>query len=128
MKNKQLLKNILIYLGLTLMVSGYIFPQYLDSLDEIWIYNFARGIANGLLPYKDISMIVSPLFPMICALFLKIFGNEMIVLRAIEVLVTASILFTLYQIMKRLNTNKGIALLITIRNILYVSRHILLRL
>lgn len=128
MKNKPLIKDILIYLGLATMVSGFIFTQRLDSLDEIWIYNFARGIANGLLPYKDISMIISPLLPMICAVFLKIFGNEMIVLRGVEVLVTAAILFTIYKIMIKLNINKGISLLLAMRNISNIYRRILLRL
>lgn len=114
LKNKALLKNILLYFGFALMVSGYIFLQNLNSLDEIWIYNFARCIANGLLPYKDISMIISPLFPMICAVFLKIFGNEMIVLRVLEVFVTAGILLAVYKIMRKLNINKGIALILSI--------------
>ena len=128
MKNKPLIKNILIYLGFAAIISGYVFTQALDSLDEIWVYNFARGIANGLLPYKDISMIITPLFPAICAIFLKVFGNEMIVLRVIEVFVTAGIVFTIYKIMKKLKINKGIALLLTMRNILPIRRYILFRL
>ena len=128
MKNKPLIKNILIYLGFAAIISGYVFTQALDSLDEIWVYNFARGIANGLLPYKDISMIITPLFPAICAIFLKVFSNEMIVLRVIEVFVTAGIVFTIYKIMKKLKINKGIALLLTMRNILPIRRYILFRL
>lgn len=114
LKNKKLLKNILLYLGFALLVMGYIFTKSLNSLDEIWGYNFARGIANGLLPYKDISMIISPLLPMVCAIFLKIFGDQIIVLRILETFEVAGILFIMYKIMKELKINRGIALLLTI--------------
>lgn len=56
-------------------------------------------------------MIITPLFPYICALFLKIFGDEIIVLRVIECIGTASILFLTYKILKRLNVNESIALI-----------------
>lgn len=120
MKDKKLLKNIFLYLGLAIMVSGSIFIQNLDNLDEIWVFNFAKCIADGLLPYRDFSIIITPLFPMVCAGFLKIFGNELLVLRILECLETAAILFTMYKIMERLKINKGIALLFVMRNILYL--------
>lgn len=46
LKDKKILKDILIYLGLALMVSGAVLIQRIGNLDEIWVYNFARGIAN----------------------------------------------------------------------------------
>ena len=110
MKDKQLLKNLLLYFGLAIMVSGSIFIQNLDNLDEIWVFNFAKCIADGLLPYRDFSIIITPLFPMVCAGFLKIFGNELLVLRVLECLETAAVLFTMYKIMERLKINKGITL------------------
>ena len=47
--------------------------------DEIWNYGFAYNIATGLIPYKDFNMIVTPLFPMISAIFMKIFGINIII-------------------------------------------------
>lgn len=47
-ENKPVTKNILIYLGLVLVVSGGVFMQAVSSLDEIWIFNFARCIANRI--------------------------------------------------------------------------------
>ena len=46
-------KNILIILLLFLAVSAIIIPKQLNNLDEIWNFNFARNIANDLLPYTD---------------------------------------------------------------------------
>lgn len=46
MKDNKLLKNILLYLLFAIIPLGYVFCQTLSNLDEIWVYNFARGIAN----------------------------------------------------------------------------------
>lgn len=110
MKLKKTLKNIVLFIGLALIASGNVFMQELQNLDEIWIYNFARCIYDGLLPYKDFSIIITPLFPMISAIFLKIFVNEMVSLRIAEVLQIAAILFMTFKILRRLEINKGIAL------------------
>ncbi len=111
MKNKLLVKNILIYLGLILLVSGKIFIRELNNLDEIWGFNFARCISEGLLPYKDFSIILTPLLPMISGIFLKIFGTELIVFRFLECFEVATILFVIYKILGRLEINKGISLI-----------------
>ena len=113
MKSKNLLIDIAIILGFMLIISGNVFVQQFSNLDEIWIYNFGRCIINGLLPYKDFSIIITPLFAYISASFLKIFGDEMIVLRFAEVLQTALILFMSYKVLERLNVNKGVSILFT---------------
>ena len=114
MKSKKLLIDIAIILGFMLIISGNVFVQQFSNLDEIWIYNFGRCIINGLLPYKDFSIIITPLFAYISASFLKIFGDEMIVLRFAEVLQTALILFMSYKVLERLNVNKGVSILFTL--------------
>lgn len=126
MKNKFVLKNIVLFIGFIVIASSNVFIQELSNLDEIWIYNFARCILEGLLPYKDFSIIITPLFPMISAIFLKIFGNEMVVLRIAETVLIATILFMMLKILRRLNVNKGISLLFVIRNLLYVFSSIFL--
>ena len=126
MKNRKILKNIILFIGFMLIASGNVFVQAFSNLDEIWIYNFARCIVDGLLPYRDFSSIITPLFPMISAIFLKIFGNEMVVLRGIEVIEIAAILFMTFKVLKMLNVNKGVALILVLRNVLYVFNSILL--
>ena len=125
MKNKQVLKNILIILGFAVIAGGNVFVQQFSNLDEIWIFNFGRCIINGLIPYRDFNIIIPPLFPYICGLFLKIFGNEMIVLRFAETLEIALILFMTFKILERLKVNKGISLLFTMRNILFIISYFL---
>ena len=114
MKCKKILINIAIILGFMLIISSNVFIQQLSNLDEIWIYNFGRCIINGLVPYKDFSIIITPLFAYISAFFLKIFGDEMIVLRFAEVMQTAFVLFMVYKVLERLKVNEGLSLMFTL--------------
>ncbi|MCI9365221.1 MAG: hypothetical protein HFJ54_00925 [Clostridia bacterium] len=120
MNYKSVLKNVGLILCFILIVSGNVFMQEFSSLDEIWVFNAAKCIANGLVPYRDFNMITTPLFSIICSVFLKIFGNEMIVMRVLESIMTAVILFMIYRILRRLNINKGVSLLSVIRNISFL--------
>ena len=50
-----------------------------NTLDFYWNYNNSLQITNGLLPYKDISIITTPLFHLLCSAFMLIFGKKIIV-------------------------------------------------
>ena len=73
-------KNIILFAFIFFIVLSIIIIKPINDLDEIWNYNTARAISNGLIPYKDISMITTPLLPMITAIFLK-FSNQLIISR-----------------------------------------------
>ena len=89
-----------------ILITAAILPKKLNNLDELWNYNFARNILEGKIPYKDFNMITTPLLPIVCGIFLKIFGNELIVMRVIGIFLNATILFSLYKIFKELKINK----------------------
>lgn len=33
------------------------------GMDEVWNYGFSNNIYNGMIPYKDFNMIVTPFYP-----------------------------------------------------------------
>lgn len=103
---KILNSNIFIFIIIFLMVSPIILSRSLNNLDEIWNYNFARNIADGLIPYKEFNMIITPLLSFICGLFLKIFGNELITMRILACILISSIFFIIYLILKKCKINK----------------------
>ena len=45
------------------------------DLDEIWVYNVSRGIAQGLVPYRDIQMVFMPLYNFLFAIPLLVVRN-----------------------------------------------------
>lgn len=51
-------------------------PLYLD---EIWNYGFAHSIYQGLVPYKDFNLVITPFFPFIVSLFFQLFGSNMLI-------------------------------------------------
>ena len=76
------------------------------DLDEIWNYNTANAFAMGLIPYKQVSMITTPLLPMINSIFLKIFFNSIITYRVVMGIVFALIVLFIYLIIKELSNKK----------------------
>ena len=95
-------QSILVFLGLFLMISPIILSKPLNNLDEIWIYNFAKNMADGLIPYRDFNMITTPLLPMISGSFLDIFGNELIIMRILAIFLCTFILFFAFKILNKL--------------------------
>lgn len=105
-------KNILLVLSIFIIIFSIIIIKPITDLDEIWNYNTARAISGGLIPYKDISMITTPLLPMITAIFLKTIANEVIVSRILASILWTGILFTTYKILKKLLKEENICLIL----------------
>lgn len=98
--------EILLFLFILAIMLGLILKNPIYNLDEIWNYNFAHEIIRGLIPYKDINMVITPLFPYLIAGLLKIFGDELIVFRIIEALLMTSIFFITYKILNKIQGKK----------------------
>ncbi len=64
-ETKEKLINIDVFGIAILLFLATVLPRNLANLDEIWNFNFARNIANGLIPYKDFNMLQTPLLPFI---------------------------------------------------------------
>jgi hypothetical protein len=109
MKKKELLFIAFIFI----IIFSIIIIKPIGDLDEIWNYNTARAISEGLIPYKDISMITTPFLPIITAIFLKIIANEVIVSRVFASIIWTGILFTTYKIFEKLIKEENICLILT---------------
>lgn len=109
MKNKTFkVKDILIFSFIVIVCFSNIFSNTIGNLDELWNYNFARNIHDGLVPYRDFNIVQMPLLSMICAIALKIFGNQLIIMRFLAVGLMSLMFFISYKILK-LVTNERIA-------------------
>ena len=79
MKNYKFINYILLFFFsflflffLQLLLSG-------SRLDFYWNYNNSLQISNGLIPYKDISLLTTTLFHYIVSFFLLLFGKNIII-------------------------------------------------
>lgn len=108
---KSKIEKVYVVIVILIIVTSIIISKPLDDLDEIWNYNFARNIAIGNMPYKDFNMITMPLFPNICAIFLIIFGNELIIMRILAIILCTGILLLTNKILRTLKVNKQLSYL-----------------
>lgn len=73
------------------------------SMDSIWNFGFSYNISKGLIPYIDFNMVVGPFYNLLIALFLKLFGNYMIVFQVANSAIISIVLVFVYKKI-RLNT------------------------
>ena len=66
--------------------------------DEVWNYGFAYSIYNGLIPYKDFNMIITPLFPFLLAFFMLIFNSNIIVVHIVNSVILVIMCLILYKL------------------------------
>ena len=76
-------------------------------MDEIWIYQFARRILYNQIPYRDYFMIVAPFQAQINSLILRIFSDQLYVLRIFAYLMALSNLYLFFLISVRLSFSKN---------------------
>ena len=109
--NKKKIINILIQFSIfTLSLVLFLVARLTASatdLDEVWNYNTANAFAMGLIPYKQVSMITTPLLPMINSIFLKIVFNGIITYRVVMGIIFALIVLFIYLIIRELSS-KGL--------------------
>lgn len=119
-------KNILLILYIFIIIFSITIVKPISNLDEIWNYNTARAISEGLVPYKDVSMITTPLLPIITSMFLLVI-NEVIISRVLLAILWAGIIFAIYKIIEMLIKEENISLICTaligilIRDILFID-------
>ena len=101
-------KELVIIVVLLITISSIILTRELNNLDEIWNFNFGINISNGNLPYKDFNMVQTPLSAFILGMALKIFGNELLVMRLLGVTLCTAILYVIYKILNKLKVNKSV--------------------
>ena len=112
MKNKKIIKDIILFIIIALFFTSNILIRQINNLDELWNYNFASNISNGLVPYKDFNMVVTPLLSIIGGIFLSIFGKELIVIRILNILLNTGVIFIMYKIMTELKIKDYISLIL----------------
>lgn len=94
MKNKK--KDIIVLL-LIIMYTGVLITYSNADNDLIWNYGFSYNIASGLTMYKDFNMVITPLYPALCGLFMCLFGNNFISFNIINTLLISSMYYFIYK-------------------------------
>ena len=121
-KSKKIILNLIFWIAIFIVCFASIMKDGITNLDELWNFNTARAIMKGLVPYKEISMITTPFLPFVVSIFLKIFGDEIIVFRILTGIVLSTIFFLCYVISYKLTEKRGVGL-ITSLALIYLCRY-----
>lgn len=111
---KILKKENIFFLFLIAYVFSFIIVKPISNLDELWNYNMARTISEGLIPYKEVSMVITPLLSFINAVFLLILGNNLIIMRILASVLCATILYVTFKIFLLLTRKIKISVIFTL--------------
>ena len=94
-RNSKYLYLFILFLILTFCISTFVIPLY--NGDEVWNYGFSYNISSGLVPYRDFSMLQTPLYFYISSVFIKIFGNYLYSIHIFSSLYITLIMLMLYK-------------------------------
>ena len=107
-KKGKIVLNIVIFIFLLIINFIFIMSKSINNLDEIWNYNMANQIARGLIPYKDISMVMTPFSQFLMATFL-LFFNSVFTFRIIGTILATFITAVACDIVKKITQSRVVA-------------------
>ena len=107
-KKGKIVLNIVIFIFLLIINFIFIMSKSINNLDEIWNYNMANQIARGLIPYKDISMVMTPFSQFLMAMFL-LFFNSVFTFRIIGTILATFITAVACDIVKKITQSRVVA-------------------
>lgn len=112
---KQFIKNetILVFILIIFAVSAFAFNIGLGSNDELWNFSNIYKMTNGKTIYKELNVIITPLFFYIGKIIFEFLGSNYLVFRIYNVIICTIFYMLIYTIYKTLGI-KGK------RNILYL--------
>lgn len=101
MKRRKYLIGLLTLITVFICSVLLIINQPVNNLDELWNYNFARCMYNGMLPYKDFSMITTPLSSVLLQICMIIFGDGLLVYRWCGIVLFLFLALAMYMFFNR---------------------------
>lgn len=93
---KKYKKDILILIIIFIYVGILVSFSNADN-DLIWNYGFSYNIASNLIVYKDFNMVITPLYPFICGLVMKLLGNNFFIFNFTNIVLLSSMYYYIYK-------------------------------
>lgn len=116
--------NIIVLLIITIVVSAMTFWVLAFANDELWAFSSIYKMVNGYTIYKDINVIITPLFYYVGEIFFRLFGSNYLVFRVYQTLIFIFMWFSVYQLFKALKVKK-INSLLYLLGIMFVYRYVM---
>ena len=115
---KQILKkydNLIMLFVMIALSSSFLLAVPLDANDELWNFSNVYKMVNGMQIYKELNVIITPLFFFFGKIMLQVFGDNYLIFRIYSVVIINTCVFYLvYQIFKTMKVQKINAIFFTI--------------
>ena len=92
LKKKDILILIIIFI-----YTGILITYSNADNDLIWNYGFSYNFANHLLMYKDYNMVITPLYPFLGGILIKILGNNFLIFNLYNTILSTILYYYLYK-------------------------------
>ena len=96
---KDKFKFILVFLGLSIFFFGINYFNVVND-DLIWNYGFCSNFAKGMTMYKEYNMVITPLYPAVFGILMKLLGNNMLVFYILNSFVPAAVMMFVHKMNK----------------------------
>ena len=115
-------KDIDIIIVICLIVAKACFYLRMNWSDELWNFANSYKMFEGYKIYRDINVIITPLFFYVAQIFFKIFGATILSFKIYNFFISSSIIIIIYKIFKNLKIVRRRAIAYTlVITILFVS-------
>lgn len=121
-KKKKIVEEIIFFIISFFIMFSSLYSRDMNNVDEMWTFSFSSKLANGYMVYRDYNMVQTPLFLQITALFLKLFGNTMIVSCFVGSIIGASICLIQYITLRYLKVEKKATSIFMVFLVFYLSK------
>ena len=95
-------EKVIVLLFIIISVMTFSFNIALEANDELWNFSNIYKMANGYTIYKDLNVIITPLFFYIGSFIFKIMGSNYFIFRVYNVLIFSIFYFLIYEIYRTL--------------------------
>lgn len=92
LKKKDILILIIIFI-----YTGILITYSNADNDLIWNYGFSYNFANHLLMYKDYNMVITPLYPFLGGILMRILGNNFLIFNLHNTILSTILYYYLYK-------------------------------
>ena len=107
--------NLIMILIMLLISSSFLLTISLDANDELWNFSNIYKNTNCFEIYKDLNVIVTPLFFFLGKIILETFGTNYLIFRIYSVVIlNTCVFFCIYQIFRKLQMQKLNAMFFTV--------------
>lgn len=112
--NYEKYHKVYVFILFMFLLAGSEFTRYVRANDELWNFQSIYKMYNGFTLYKDVNVIITPLFFTIGNGIFHLLGANVFIFRVYNMLIFGALYLSIYILFKILNMSKTKALINTL--------------